>query len=297
MNMPDLSTKTKYSADKFDLSIIIVNFHTEELTLDCIDSVIKNTRGIKYEIILVDSETTGKIKISKNFKLIKSKTNLGFTGGNNLGMKDAKGKYILLLNSDTLIHDNVLGEMVLWMNGNPKIGISTCALKNKNGSLQTTGGYFPTLLRVFSWMIIQDLPFVDNFIKPFHPKINFYNGEKELDWVTGAFLLTRKEIVDEVGSLDEKYFMYVEDVDFCYRVKQKGFQIIYNPKWSITHFGGASSVKAFPLISEMKNIKKFYEKFYPSWQQLPLKILLKLGCLWRLFLISPKIYAKAFIEI
>src|SRR5258708_39172726 len=112
----------------FDLSVIIVNYNTPKLTKDCIGSIKKFTKGVKYEIVLVDNSSTEKTKGSFDFaqddkvRLIKNKTNLGFAGGNNLGMKKAKGRYVLLLNSDTLIHDNVLGEMVKWMDENRKIG-------------------------------------------------------------------------------------------------------------------------------------------------------------------------------
>src|SRR6185436_382612 len=121
-----------------DLSVIIVNFNTPDLTRECVSSVKKHTKNIKYEIIVIDN----------------SKENRGFAAGSNLGMKKAKGKYVLLLNNDTVIHNNVLGEMVEWMEKNSKVGIATCALKNKDGSDQTTGGYFPTLWRVFNWMVI-----------------------------------------------------------------------------------------------------------------------------------------------
>lgn len=296
-----------------DLSVIIVNYHTEELTLNCIDSIVKNTKGIKYEIIVVDSETNGKIQKSKNPKiqLIQRKENVGFTGGNNLGMREAKGDYVLLLNSDTEIHDNVLIEMVNWLNKNPKIGIATCALKNADGSIQGTGGYFPTLLRVFSWMTIQDFPLVDKMIPPFHPtkeksfsKNNrFYEIEREMDWVTGAFMMIRREVINEIGYLDEDYFMYTEDTDYCFRAKQKNWKVVYNPKWSIIHLGGASSAKEFPVLSEYKNIKLFFSKHYSKWQYLPLRAILKIGALGRIVVLGTmrggeyaKIYAKAFIE-
>src|SRR5581483_2735397 len=192
-----------------DLSIVIVNYNTKKITLDCIDSVYKNTKDINYEIILVENSSDDPIllkdikKDGKKINLIVSKENLGFAAGNNSGIKIAKGRYVLLLNSDTLVTSNVLAEMVSWMDENPKVGISSCALKNKDGSLQGTGGYFPTLIRVFSWMTIQDFPFVDLFIKPFHPtkeksfskNDGFYTKERELDWVTGAFFLIRKEVI------------------------------------------------------------------------------------------------------
>src|SRR5258708_5798854 len=202
----------------FDLSIIVINFNTAQLTVDCIKSVVKNTKGIKYETIVVDNSVshpggeadrilsdsiTRMTRSRMTIRLIQNKENLGFTGGNNQGIKMAKGRYVLLLNSDTLIHDNVFGEMVNWMDMKKEIGISTCALKNVDGSLQPTGGYFPKLLSVASWMTIQDLPFVDRLIKPFHPKIGYYGRMSEVGWVNRAFLLIRKGVIDKIGYLGE----------------------------------------------------------------------------------------------
>ncbi len=295
-----------------DLSIVIVNFNTKELTLNCIDSIKSFTRNIKYEVILVENSTKDEIQKCEGVKILRNKENVGYSKANNQGIKTATGRYTLLLNSDTLIQDNVLGEMVNWLDENEKIGVATCTLKNEDGSVQGTGGYFPTLTRVFSWMTIQDLLFVDKIIKPFHPSKeksfakndDFYKKEKELDWVTGAFMMIRTKVIDEVGGLDEGYFMYTEDTDFCFRAKQHGWKVIYNPKWSITHFGGKSSTtREFPIISEYKGVKTFYKKHYPAWQFPILRLLLKIGALGRMMVLgilegseSFKIYAKAFTE-
>ncbi len=295
-----------------DISIIIVSYNTERLLKECIESIIKNTKGIKYEIIVVDNNSNdGSVSVAKKLKVkvIKNRQNMGFTKGNNQGIEVAKGEYILLLNSDTLISDNTLGEVVNYMKVHPEVGIATCALKNSDGSLQGTGGYFPTLLRVFSWMTIAGVPFVDLIIKPFHPMHEksflrgdgFYKKERDLDWVTGAFLLGRKKVFGESGGLDEDYFMYGEDVDFCFKAKEKGWKVKYLPKFSIIHYGGASSTREFPLLSEYKGIKIFYKKHYPEWQYPILRILLKVGSLIRMLMLglleggeSVKIYAKAF---
>lgn len=300
---------------KTDISIIIVSFNTKDLIVNCINSIVKHTKNINYEIVVVDNNSTDgspemlkKLKL-KNMSIVVSKTNLGFTGGNNLGIKKAKGKYILFLNSDTLLESNVIGEMCGWMDNHPKIGISTCSLIGRDGKLQRTGGYFPNLINVFSWMTIQDIPGVDIVIKPFHPNINFYREatsstyrkEQEIDWVTGAFLLVRSEVVIEIGVLDESYFMYGEDVDFCYRTKGKGWKVMYLPKWTIIHYGGASSTREFPILSEFKGIKIFFKKYKPNWQYPLLRLILKIGSLGRAMLFgiiegkeSASIYAKAF---
>lgn len=303
-----------------DLSIIIVSYNTKKLTENCLKSIKKHTRGISYEIIVIDNNSDDSSvellrslsRQDQKIRLIESKKNLGFAGGNNKGIERAKGEYILLLNSDTLISSNVLGEMVNWMREKPKVGIATCSLKNQDSSIQGTGGYFPTLVRVFSWMTIQDFPLVDKLIKPFHPiknksfskGISFYKNKRQLDWVTGAFVLMRGKIVKEVGLMDEAYFMYVEEVDYCYRVKKKGWEVWYLPAWNIVHYGGASSsIAEFSVLSEFKGIKRFYKKHYPKWQYLILRILLKIGALGRILVMgilegpeSAKIYAKAFVQ-
>jgi GT2 family glycosyltransferase len=301
-----------------DLSIIIVSFNTKKILRDCIESVIKTTKEIKYEIIVVDNDSKDdsvellKLLAKKYpIRVIVNKKNAGFGIANNQGTKIAKGKYILFLNSDTLIKKNVLGEMVLWMEGNSKVGVATCALKNSDGSLQGTGGYFPNLFKVFAWMFfLEDIPLVDRLIKPFHPMHSqspLYKGERffkkahQRDWVTGAFLLTRKEIFEKVGGFDQDYFMYTEEVDLCWRIKKKGWQIWFLPKWNITHLGGVSSTSEFPILSEYKGVKLFYKKNKPAWQMPLVRLFLKGGAALRIpffGLIKGKeaaiTYAKAF---
>jgi len=313
------SNKRMDTGAKVDLSIVIPSFNTKDLIISCIKSLVKNTRGINHEIIIVDNGSSdGSVSALRNLsnsklQIIENSKNLGFAAGNNQGWKKALGKYVLFLNSDTLITSNVLGEMVDWMDKNGRVGIASCMLKFKDGSIQPTGGYFPTLLSVLSWMTIQDVPFVDALIKPFHPMHiksffakgeSFYKKEKELDWVTGAFILTRKKILEEVSGWDEDYFMYVEEVDLCFRVKSAGRQIKYLPQWSIIHYGGASGTKELSVIGEFNGLKRFYKKFYPSWQYPLLRLTLKIGALGRIVLFgilegreTAKIYAKAFTTI
>ncbi len=304
-----------------DLTVVIVSYNTKDLLLQSINSIVNNTKDISYEIIVVDNASNDnsvtevlkfKRKKKLNIKVLKNKRNLGFGKANNQGMRISKARYILLLNSDTLIHDDVLSKMIFWMDKNKDIGISSCALKNKDGSLQGTGGYFPTLIRVFSWMIIQDLPFVDKIIKPFHPVHSkffnigekFYQKKRELDWLTGAFLLMRKEVFEKTGGFDEDFFMYAEDVDLCYRAKKVGFRIYYNPKWSITHYGGKSGSSWSFVLPEFEGLRIFYKKHFPSWQYPFLRTFLKIGALIRVLLFGiflekegVKTYAKALITV
>lgn len=304
---------------KIDISIVIVNYNTEKLTIECIQSIYKKIKSVSFEVIVVDNNSQDNSVVSlkkykkkyNNFFLIESKQNLGFAKGNNEGIKISKGNFVLLLNSDTLITEDFFDKLLTLMSQNKKMGISSCALKFPDGKIQASGGYFPTLLRVFYWMFfIDDFPFVNRFIKSFHPmseKFVFKNSsfnkkEKKQDWITGAFFLIKREVIQKIGLIDDEYFMYTEETDFCYRAKKAGYEVYYYPKWSIIHYGGASSkTKEFPIMQEYKNIVLFFKKHYPKWQLFWLKIMLKLGAFFRMIIFgilegknSFKIYAKAF---
>jgi len=303
-------------SEKVDLSIIFVGFNTAKYVKNCISTVLEFTKDISREIFFVDnnSPTEDWKIVEKNFsevKLIKSEENTGFTGGNNIAMRKAKGRYVLLLNLDIEIKDNnIFKEMTSWMDKNSKVGISSCALLNPDGSFQGNGGYFPNLFRVFSWMtFLDDIPFIDRLIKPYHPMhswsfykgSNYFSKERKQDWVTGAFFLIRREVMDKIGFLDEEYFAYVEETDYCYRAKKVGWENVYLPKWKITHFGQVSAGSEYALVSEYKNLCLFYKKHMPKWELPILKFLLKFGAFLRILIFGvikgPKVaktYAKAY---
>jgi GT2 family glycosyltransferase len=302
-----------------ELSIIIVSYNTKLLLLDCVASIVKYTKNLAYEIVVVDNGSTdGSVEAlkanyakSKWLRIIQNKENKGFGAANNQGIDATSGTYVLLLNSDTLVGDNCLTEMVEWLEKHPKVGVASCALKNVDGTMQGTGGYFPTLAKVFTWMFfVEDIPFLDRLIRPFHPvhgQSFFYRGTsqytkpREQDWVTGAFMLIPKKVLGTIGTFDEDYFMYTEEVDLCYRIKSAGLSVWYLPKWSITHLGSASSTREFPLLQEYKSIKLFYQKHMPTWHYPILRVFLKCGALLRIVLFgllkgrqTAQIYAKAF---
>lgn len=274
-----------------DLSVIIVSYNAKDYLLNCLKSLDQ-----KFEIIVVDNASTdgSTEEIKKSFpqvKIIKNKKNLGFAKANNQGIKQASGRYILLLNPDTKILDNAISKMINWMDNNPKAAVSTCQLLNEDGSLQPTGGFFPTLPRLIAWQLFLDdiLP-----LKSYHPKKQFYDKEKELDWVTGAFFLFRKEIIDKVGLFDEKFFMYAEELEYCHRIKKAGFKVFFTPRASIIHYGFKSGSKERALISEYESLKYFYQKHYPPYKAIFARIILKFGALIRSAIISRSTYEKCF---
>lgn len=281
-----------------DLSVVIVSYNVKELLKNCLESVLKYTQNIKYEIIVVDNNSTDdsisylrNLSGLSNLKIILSKENGGFSKGNNLGIKEAKGKYILLLNPDTLLIENSLKIMFDWMEVHPEIAVSSCQLLNSEQKISPTGGYFPSLFRVAAWAV---------FLKPFsfHPSAFLYKKEFNLDWVTGAFFMIRKEAINKIGLLDENIFMYGEELEWCLRFKQNNFKIKYTPVTKIIHL--ANSLPRNAVLGEFKGLKYIYGKHFPGWKQNVLDLLLNLTAVLRiifwLFRLKPqmaKIYLKA----
>jgi GT2 family glycosyltransferase len=304
---------------KIQISIVIVSFNTKGLLTSCLESIRKHTKRIDYEIIVVDNASSDgsaefikKYKKGKQIKLIENQSNLGFAKANNKGIAISKGEYVILLNSDTEINTNLFKKMYEWMEKNKNIGVSTCKLVYPNGNVQSAGGYFPNLLRVASWMLFQDLPLVDNIIKPFQPhkelspakNDRIYENFSKLDWVAGTLFMIRRKVLKEVGYLDEDYFMYTEDVDYCHKVNSKGWGVGYNSEYEVVHHKGASGTSEFAVNQEFNGVKIYFRKHFPRWQYPILKVLLKLGSIVRVVLFyligkadRAKIYAKAFKKI
>jgi len=301
-----------------DISIVIVSTNIKVLLRECLESVSAALKGMAGEVIVVDNASSDGTPemVVREFtwvKLIRKKKNRGFGENNNFGMRIAGGRYVLLLNSDTKITDaKTFKEMVGWMDAHPRVGLASCALLNPDETTyQGSGGYFPTLLRVFAWMsFLDDLPGIDALVKPYHPLHGFspfYKGEgyfkkpHRQDWVTGAYYLMRKKAMDEVGLFDEDFFLYVEEVELSYRFAKAGWEIWYLPKWKIVHYGQVTIGSEGAMVHELKNLKLFYKKHYPAWQLPVLTLILKFGALLRISLYAlvgkfnvSKIYVKAF---
>lgn len=290
-----------------DVSIISVSYNTKDLLLKCLESIRKYVRGVRYEVIVIDNNSSdGTAEELKNihFQLIENKENRGFGAANNQGINIAKGRYILFLNPDTELREDSISKMISWMDANPRVGISSCALVNPDGSIQPTGGFFPNIGRVFMWStLIDDIPLASNIFGSYHPKASFYEKERELDWVTGAFFMIRREVLREVGVFDEDFFLYVEEVELCFRAKMEGWNVTYIPKTRVLHRKGASGTTEGMITREFQGLKIFYHKHYGVIERLLLKVFLLYGCLVRIILfviIKPslaKIYARAITKI
>jgi GT2 family glycosyltransferase len=290
------------------ISAIILSYNTVNLLRDCLNSLLAKTKNTEMEIIVIDNNSIDNSAqmVRKEFpqvELIVNPDNYGFSKGNNIGLKKAKGDYVLLINSDVVFVEDSISGMVNLMEKSPKIGVSSCKLIGSDNKIQPTGGFFPTILRVFAWMLfIDDVPILNRLFNSYHPPVSWYGKEQLQDWVTGAFFMIRKQVIEDVGYLDENIFMYAEEMEYCYRAKKLGWFVKYSPVTKIIHLGGKSGTSKGALLGELKSIKYFYQKHMPNWQGPLLIFLLKLGSLLRVIafaIIKPKsdlkgIYAEAF---
>jgi len=224
------------------ISVIIVNFNTAKLVLDCIASIKENTSGIDYEIIVVDNASEkedtlileNKLTAKKNIKLIKNTVNYGFARGNNIGIKKAKYQKIMLLNSDTRLKNNVLKILDGYLNEDSKCAIASPLLLNEDGTTQSSAFFLPTL-----WGAIKKYYFgIDSYgqIKPSTSK------KTEVEASVAACWLISPKAIQAVGLLDEKYFMYMEDLDYCRKVRNEGYKVVIFPDAKVLHLHGQSGI-------------------------------------------------------
>lgn len=230
-----------------DLSIVIVSFNTKDFLKNCIQSIYDTAKDFSFEVVVVDNDSKdGSVElIEKEFKdviLIKNKENLGFSKANNIGIKKTTGNYVLFLNSDTVVHENTLKEMIKFMETHEKVGAATCRVLLSNGKLDDASHRgFPT-----PWNAISHFSGLSKILgqtKLFGGyNLGYLSLEKEheIDALAGAFMFVRRKAGEEVNWWDEDYFFYGEDLDFCYMLKQKEWKIFYVPSVSILHFKGVS---------------------------------------------------------
>ncbi len=243
------------------LSIIIVNYNVKAFLQNCLLSIQKALDHIPSEIIVVDNASDdGSVEIiKKNFPhitLIESPANLGFSKANNIGLKLAKGKYICLINPDTIVEENTFLEMIKFMESNSEAGLAGCKILNPDGTFQLAcRRSFPTPWVAFTKIVGLSKIFPKSKL---FAKYNLTyldeNQTYEVDAVSGSFMFLRREVYEKIGGLDETFFMYGEDLDYCYRVKEAGYKVYYVHSTKIIHFKGESTKR-----SNIDELKHFYD--------------------------------------
>lgn len=283
-----------------DLSIIIINYKTKQVTADCLRTIEKSTDKLTKELILVDNGSAdGSIEyLKKKFPWAKEYDaggNLGFAAGNNFGFKKSRGKYVWLLNSDTLLKTTTIQKLYDAALKNNS-AIASCRLLNRDGTIQPQGGYLPDLWRLACWMLfIDDLPLVSSFFPAYHVnRKSYFKRDQHPGWLAGTALLIRTDVYQQLKGLDDKIFMYAEDVEFCLRVKKLGLIPDYFSEPQLTHLGQASGSSRGAILGEYKGLKYIYQKHQSRWQYLLLRVLLKTGAFLRRLIFRNAIYDEAF---
>ncbi len=230
-----------------DLSIIVINWNTCELLRNCLNSVLDGApKGGSFEIIVVDNASTdGSREMVKRLfpqvTMILNETNKGFAAANNQAMQIASGSNILLLNSDTLVHGDVLANSLAYMDAHWHVGAMGCRVLNEDGSLQHSTSQFPSLLNLMIQTLGLDrLTFMSAFRK--YRMLDWdRQSERYVETISGCYLMVRKECIEAVGALDEDFFFFGEETDWCRRIREAGWRVAFAPVGNITHFGGGSS--------------------------------------------------------
>ena len=223
------------------LSICILSWNTSDLLRACLQSIYADPQSGEWEVVVVDNNSGDQspAMVTSGFpqvRLLLNPSNLGFAAGNNRAMEVARGDHLLLLNSDTRVEPGALGRMADFLSANPQVGAVGPKLLSEDGSVQLSCGIRPSLLSEFvNKMLLHNL-------FPFYKLGRWHHREtRDVDWVMGACLLVRRQIVEEVGGLDPAIFMYHEDLDWCLRIRDSGWRISYFPFSSIHHLRGAST--------------------------------------------------------
>lgn len=312
------------------LSIIILSYNTKELTLQCLESVISEIKQAKLldksEILVTDNASTdgSAPEIGHYLRLhdvshqvIANTKNLGFPKGNNQAISLAKGSYILLLNSDTVVQRGCFTTLLASMEAHPvkldtsqlknstsadRLGILAATLSNPDSTPQSQGGDLPTLLGVFAqWSGLDDMPVLGKLL--LSPQHTGRSGKKHdsdaaeqilpMGWVGATAMLVRKEVFREIGMLDESIFMYGEDVEFCLRARNHHWDVGIDPKAKVVHIGSASSSSENAIIGEITGLQYIWSKHKPAWQTPLLKLLLRLGVIIRIGLFGIILHDEA----
>jgi GT2 family glycosyltransferase len=253
-----------------DVSVVIVSWNTGDLLRGCLHSILERTHEISFEIIVVDNasrdgSTEMVLTEFPTVKLIKNSRNLGFAAANNQGIRVASGRYILLLNPDTVILDSAICRSVKYADLHVDVGVMGCQVLEDDHRIQRTGFSFPTPWNLF--LTLSGLSRVFPRSRIFgRPELGWWDRdcEQDLDVVSGMFMLVRREAIKQVGLLDEAYFVYTEEADWCYRFARLGWRRVFSPCAQIIHLDGGSKstsqVSAKMFVQIQKSMMIFFRK-------------------------------------
>lgn len=273
-----------------DLSIVTVNWKVAELVGELLGSIQANRDDLAIEVYVVDNDSQDRIEeVVAKFRahsdipvtLIRNGRNLGFAKANNQAIRRCSGKVVALLNPDTRVTKGALGRVMEWMATRPDVGIVGPKLLNPDGSLQESVRRFPGLLD--QSLILLKLHHLWPSAPPFRrylAKDFAYEKEQDVDQLMGAALFVRRKVFEGIGLLDERFFIWFEEVDFCKRAKQAGWGVVYLPTASVIHHGGKSFAQAMTLRKQRyfsSSMGKYFRKHRGAWTMLVLAVPMLIG--------------------
>jgi N-acetylglucosaminyl-diphospho-decaprenol L-rhamnosyltransferase len=272
-----------------DLSIIIVNWNVCNLLRRCLASIETNRGNLSLEIVVVDNASSdGSVSmVQQEFPqvcLIASQENLGYTGGNNLGAEEAGGHYLLILNPDTEIVGDGLMQMVAYLDNHPAVGAVGPQLRYPNGSVQPSRRRFPQLSTAF----FEGAPlsrrwFPNNrFERMYHMADHSDDEIQAVDWLVGAVIMIRRETWQEVGPLDDQFFMYFEELDWCHRCRGAGWEIHYLPTAQIVHHhkGSTRQIAVTTLVRLNRSKILYFRKYFGTGWANAIRLFLLINYAW-----------------
>ena len=250
------------------ITIIIVCWNVRQELVECLHSIDRNPPSFNYQLIVVDNNSTdGTAEAIKHdfpeVELIINEKNLGFAAANNMGVLKSKGEYILFLNPDTIIRPASLDILINFMDKSRDVGVCGAKLLNLDGTPQKSIRGIPTFRSALHrHTAFKYLYIFKGMYKKWAMKDHNYDKQMDVDQVMGAALMTRKSVIEQVGLMDEQFFMYYEEVDLCLRIKKAGWRIVYVPQSQITHIGGCSSgqIPVEKRIMALTSLLKFFKK-------------------------------------
>jgi GT2 family glycosyltransferase len=257
---------------EIDVSVIIVNYNSTVLLKNCLNSIYEFTKEINYEIIVVDNYSMGgdieeQLKNYERIKLIKNDVNRGFGTANNQGAENAKGKYLLFLNNDTILFENTIKKIFDFAEASEENNIIGCKLLNEDRSIQKSVFDFPSLLNVFTSNFFLYLLFPrSQYFNKYHLMNKGINKIKKVDVVTGAFLFLERNTFESLNGFDERFFFYMEETDLCIRHRKNHGRVIYYPETAIIHLKGKSAKgeswfkNKYQSLSTIKYFQKHFSR-------------------------------------
>jgi GT2 family glycosyltransferase len=272
------------SSFKPDVSVVVVNWNLKEYLRDCLNSLQQHSGDLTVETLVVDNGSTdGSIEMVKkefpNVTLLCNAKNVGFSRASNQAIKKAGGRYLFLMNNDAILFKDALPRLVEFMDQNTDVGICGPKVINEDGTLQIYAkGYYPSLPRALGHFFLP--PILHRCFR----SLGFYEFQesiisKPIDWLSGCAILARREAVESVGMLNEKVFMYCEDVDWCYRMNRAGWKIYYVPSAVVMHYGGQSMKKQTGKVvgAHRAGLVAFYSQYHGSVASTVFRMVLLIG--------------------